>query len=107
MWAEIKKEMKHLKTAVREIAHDQSGQRFIRYHERRKKKQQGHPVKKALVYIIGFVLIAAGFLLGFVPGAPGFFLGVPGMLIIASHSKVFALMLDKGERSVRALLKKT
>lgn len=86
--------------------HDRSGRRFENHYTRTQQNLREHPVKKVSVYIIGFVLISAGFLLGFVPGAPGFFLGVPGLALVAARSRYFARFLDRGEKAIRKVIGK-
>lgn len=102
----IKIRIKHLKEGVLRVVHDKPGRRFENYHNRKQQSLQEHPVKKVSIYIIGFVLISAGFLFGFVPGAPGFFLGIPGLALIAARSKYLARLMDRGETAIRKLIRK-
>lgn len=95
-----------LHDTVHRVTRAKPGERFVRHYERRQRKKSEHPIKAALYFLLGIVLILTGFAFGFLPILPGFLLAIPGVVIIASRARAVAVLLDRAELAVRRVLKK-
>lgn len=91
--------MRKLRRSFHEINKAPAGERFRRYHYRRRGRH--HPWLRPLILIAGILLVVLGFLLSLPPLVPGFLLWVPGLALIASQSILTASFLDSSERWLR------
>lgn len=96
--------LERLRRTYREIAASPPGERFHRYHQRRKGRHG--PWRSAAYIAAGVVLIAVGFVLSLPPLMPGFLLWVPGLALIASQFDLVARALDRGECLARTLYRR-
>lgn len=90
-----------LHDTVHRVTRAKPGERFIRHYERQQRQEHEHPVKSALYVLLGIALILAGLAFGFLPILPGFLFGIPGVVIIASRSRIVAVLLDRAELAIR------
>lgn len=95
-----------LHDTVHRVTRAKPGERFIRHYERQQRQEYEHPFKAALYVLLGIVLILTGLALGFLPILPGFLFGIPGVVIIASRSRIVAVLLDRAELAIRRTLRK-
>lgn len=95
-----------LHDTVHRVTRAKPGERFIRHYERQQRQEYEHPVKSALYVLLGIVLILIGLALGFLPILPGVLFGIPGIVIIASRSRVVAVLLDRAELAIRRALRR-
>lgn len=97
MWRELKQ-------TVHELAHDQPGRRFARFHKRRKREDE-HYVASVLYIVAGVVVLIVGIVLSISPVVPGFFLVIAGAGIIVARARPVAHWLDRVELKLRRLLR--
>lgn len=98
MWRE-------LKNSVRELAHDEPGRRFARFHKRRKRDDE-HYIASILYIVAGIVVVIIGIVLSISPVVPGFFLVIAGAAIIVARARPVAHWLDRVELRVRRILRR-
>lgn len=93
-----------LRSIYREIIAAPAGERFHRYHQRRKGRVGRWHV---VVYGgTGLLLAMLGFLLSLPPLMPGFLLWLPGLALIASQFGCVARALDHGECMIRKVYRR-
>lgn len=93
-----------LRSTYREIAAFPAGERFRRYHQRRK-DTAGRRHSAAFV-AAGLVLVVTGFFLSLPPLMPGFLLWLPGLALMASQWHSLARALDRSECLARNLYRR-
>lgn len=96
--------LKKIKQSYHSLVSGTAGQRFTRYHERRKREVRKHGTAKAALYIgLGAALLVVGLLLSIPPGIPGFLLWLPALGLLVTQFKPLAVFLDRTEVYVRRL----
>ncbi len=95
-----------LHDTVHRVTRAKPGERFIRHYERQQRQEYEHPLKSALYFLLGIILILTGLAFGFLPILPGFLFGIPGVVIIASRSRTVAVLLDRAELAIRRTLRR-
>ena len=88
-----------IRSIYREITAAPAGERFYRFHQRRKGRAGRWHV--AVYAGTGLLLAILGFLLSLPPLMPGFLLWLPGLALIASKFDRVARTLDHGEYLMR------
>jgi len=93
-----------LRSIYREIIAAPAGERFHRFHQRRKGRAGRWHV--AVYGGAGLLLVMLGFLLSLPPLMPGFLLWLPGLALIASQFGWVARALDHGECMIRKVYRR-
>ena len=93
-----------LRSIYREIIAAPAGERFHRFHQRRKGRAGRWHV--AVYGGAGLLLVMLGFLLSLPPLMPGFLLWLPGLALIASQFGWVARTLDHGEYLMRKVCRR-
>ncbi len=86
-----------------ELGRERPGHRFGRFHARRHRWRQQHPVASRVVAVIGALLVVLGAALSIPPGVPGFIVSLIGLALLVSGSRKLARWLDRGEILARHL----
>lgn len=85
------------------LMHDPPGERFVRHHERSRKKGEEPPFLRLGLLTLGAILVAVGLVMLLLPG-PGLFIMLIGLLLIAARARGFAHWLDRSETAMRACI---
>ncbi len=89
---------------MKRLADGPPGKRFIQYHQHQRAREKGGSRWHTAAHIAaGVMLLVAGLLLSLPPGVPGFLLWIPGLALLVSRLRPFAVFLDRTEAFVRGL----
>jgi sulfite exporter TauE/SafE len=98
----IKRALQKIKADMRLLKAGPPGKRFIEHHERQ--RQMGRAGWRTAAHIVaGVVLLLVGLVLSLPPGVPGFLLWIPGLGLLVSRLRPFAIFLDRTEAFFRRL----